>query len=327
MLTIMPIASLVDYLAGSSALHVEHEWQSWHIRPILSGNNLLFHATRDASDLAVKFFIRDERFRAQREFASLTLIDRLDSMIGPRPVYLDLDSYKHSVLVQTWIEGSVLRSPPDDDATWLQIVQTYRRVHQVLPLDAVRRGVELGPTVNHIPCEKAVSTICEFAQQIPEEYRSDALHEMLQRLGQIRIPQVRQSRCWCHGDANIRNIILTSNGVGLVDWEYSGIADPAEELAKLMSHPFALPASEERWQWLAEQYAKLNNDVDILLRIQVNYALRLAWWYVRLLFGYHILLHRTSHRLVGPRAEEEISTPENIEHYFSRAHRQLSFIS
>ena len=322
----MPFTSLVDYLADISALHVEHEWQGWHIRPILSGNNLLFRATQDIYDLAVKFMIRDERNRAQREFASLTLIYRLDSDIGPRPIYLDLDSYRHTVLVQTWIEGSVLSSPPNDDATWLQILQTYRLVHQVHPLDVFRQGVELGPIVNWMPLEKSIAIIFEFAKQLPEEHRPKTLQTLLQRLGQVRILELPQTSCWCHGDPSIRNLIMASKGVRLVDWEYSGIADPAQELAKLMAHPFAINTSEARWQWVAEQYAKVSSEADMLLRIQVNYALRLAWWCVRLLFGYHVLLQRATHRLVGSKAEEEISTLDNIEHYFSRTHRQLAHI-
>ena len=91
-----------------------------------------------------------------------------------------------------------------------------------------------------------------------------------------------------------------------------------------MAHPFARLASEERRDWVAERYADLSGEPDMLSRIQVQYALRLAWWCVRLVFGRYVLLRRPSQRLVGPVAEEEISTLENIDDYFSRAHLQLA---
>ena len=40
--------ALVAYLAQFEAACPEHEWQDWHIRPVASGNNRLFRATRDA---------------------------------------------------------------------------------------------------------------------------------------------------------------------------------------------------------------------------------------------------------------------------------------
>ena len=323
----MQLASLVDYLANLTAPYLEQEWHGWHIRPVPSGNNLLFRTTCPAADLAVKLMIRDERNRAQRELASLTLIDRLDAEIGPRPVLLDLSSHQHVALVQTWLTGQPLESPPDDDVTWLQILQTYRSVHHVQPMDIVRQGIELGPVVNPLPPDQAVDIISDFAHDLPEQYQSSVLSTLLQRLGQIRLPKVRQTSCWCHGDPNIRNVVITASGARLVDWEYSGIGDPAQELAKLMTHPVAINTTEERWQWVAEQYARLTAETDVLLRIQVSYVLQLAWWCVRLLFGQHVLLRRASHRLVGARAEEEISTLENIERYFSRTQAQLALMA
>jgi thiamine kinase-like enzyme len=115
--------------------------------------------------------------------------------------------------------------------------------------------------------------------------------------------------------------------VQLVDWEYSGVGDPAQEIAGLMTHPFACSASDERRHWVAEHYAGISGDANMLLRIHVQYALRLAWWCVRLVYGRYVLLQRPSQRLVGPRAEEEISTVEYIDRYFSRAQQWLATLS
>jgi thiamine kinase-like enzyme len=314
----MSITTIVEQLARLQAPYSEHEWRGWHIRPIASGNNLLFRATRDDQDWAVKFMIRDQRNRAQREFSALALIANQGAPVGPRPLYLDLDSYQHAVVVQTWLDGTALLAPPADDSTWSQILQVYALVHTLEPAD------EQQDVVNSLPADQTIAAIQSFAREIPPSPYAQALATLSQALDQITLPQMRASQRWCHGDPNIRNILMTATGVQLVDWEYSGIGDPAREIANLMTHPFARSMSDERRQWVVERYANISGEIDMSLRIRVEYALRLAWWCVRLLYGRYVLLQRPSQRLVGPRAEEEISTVENIEHYFSHAQRWLA---
>jgi aminoglycoside phosphotransferase (APT) family kinase protein len=320
----MSIPALIEQLAHLPTPYVAHQWRGWQIRPIISGNNLLFRATRDGADLAIKLLIRDERNRAQREFSALTLLESLGSPVAPRPIFLDLDSYRHAVLAQTWVDGHMLQSAPDDDSTWLHILQTYHAVHRIGLDDIMRQGVAFDQTVSSTLPDQAVSDIIAFARQVPPEYYAESLAGLIDALVRMRIPTIHISSCLCHGDPNVRNMIVTSSGARLVDWEYSCVNDPAHEIAALMSHPVGGSASEDRSQWIAEQYALLSGEPNMLPRIRLHYALRLAWWCVRLLFGRYVLLQRPSHRLVGPGAEEEISTLENIDRYFSRAHMQLA---
>jgi thiamine kinase-like enzyme len=317
----MSISAIVEQLARLQAPYSEHKWHGWHIRPIASGNNLLFRTTRDDQDWAVKFMIRDQRNRAQHEFSALTMLEHQGALIGPRPLYLDLDSYQHAVVVQTWVDGTALLEPPADDSTWSQILQVYALVHTLEPVDE-QQGV-----VNFVPADQTIAAIQTFARDIPPSPYAQALADLNQMLDQIRLPNVRASQCWCHGDPNIRNILMTATGVQLVDWEYSGTGDPAQEIANLMTHPFARAISDERRLWVVERYANISGEIDMLLRIRIQYALRLAWWCVRLVYGRYVLLQRPSQRLVGSRAEEEISTVENIEHYFSRTQYQLATFS
>jgi thiamine kinase-like enzyme len=313
--------ALIEQLAGLQPPYADDTWQGWRIRPIASGNNLLFRATRDDQDCAVKFMIRDRRNRAQHEFDALTLIDGLSPRIGPRPVFIDRDRYHHAVVVQTWIDGSALQAPPTDDSTWSQIVETYALVHQIHPAEAQRQGC-----ASVIPAAQTVAAIRAFAQELPATPYAAALASLLAALEQAGLPEGQPARRWCHGDPNIRNILVTPTGVQLVDWEYSGIGDPAQEIAGLLAHPFARSTSAARRKWVAERYAQLSSEPDMLARVHQQYALQLAWWCVRLVFGRYVLLQRPSQRLVGPRAEEEISTLENIEHYLSRAQRELAEI-
>jgi aminoglycoside phosphotransferase (APT) family kinase protein len=318
---------LLQHLSHLREPYPEHLWQGWHIRVVPSGNNLIFRVTRDANDWAVKFTIRDERNRAWREFKALCLLESLGLPVAPRPIWFDQERYRLPVVVQTWIDGIALNSPPADDVTWTNLLLAYHEVHQVTG-EAIRdRGIALQPCglVTEQP-EKAVAGLFKFLASIPSEDQPRDLIDLLVRLEGLTLPSIQVTRGLCHGDATVRNMLQTISGVALVDWEYSGLCDPAHEVAKIMAHPHAKDVSEDRWQWLIERYAQIAGDDSLCQRIQVQYTLALIWWCVRLVYGHSVLLQRPTHRLVGPAPEAEISSTENIEYYILRARNQLHLL-
>jgi len=317
------VRPLLDHLARGQSLTTEHSWQQWHIRPVPSGNNRLLRASCPDADWVVKFAIRDDRDRARREYNALTLLEHLAPRVAPRPVFCDPDSYLLPVVVQSWVEGVALWSPPPSDAAWRQILETYHGLHAIQPADVARLGLRAGPLLGPWAPDEQVAAIVAYARQLPPAGQSARLADLLDRLQRARFPRLPHSLCWAHGDPNVRNVILAEQGAVLVDWEYSGLSDPALEMAKLMSHALVSAAGEDRLQWLAEQYAVLSREADMLSRIRLHHALSLASWTVRLLFGYHVLLQQPSRRLVGHGPEAEISTVENIDRYFERAFRAL----
>ncbi|HTP11295.1 MAG TPA: aminoglycoside phosphotransferase family protein [Anaerolineae bacterium] len=315
---------LLRHLSDLRPPYTEHLWQSWHIRVVPSGNNLIFRATRDADDWAVKFTIRDERNRAQQEYNSLSLLEGLDIPVAPRPIYFDQEQYRLPVVVQTWIDGKPLSTPPEDDVTWSSVVLAYHNVHRVTVEVIQDRRITLPhcSLVTQQP-DKAVNGLYEFLAQVPESERPVPLIKLLAELERTSLPPIRVTSCLCHGDATLRNMLWTTDHVALVDWEYSGLCDPAHEVAKIMAHPHAKDVSEDRWQWLTQRYAQITGEDSFCRRIQVQYALALIWWCIRLVYGRSVLLQRPTRRLVGSAPEVEISSAENIERYILRARNQL----
>src|SRR5262249_7880731 len=68
--------------------------------------------------------------------------------------------------------------------------------------------------------------------------------------------------CFCHTDSRFANVIARPDGrLGLVDWEDSGLRDPARELADLMSHPNQEDLVDERdWRTFLEAYLRTRPD-------------------------------------------------------------------
>ena len=51
------------------------QWQDWHIHPVSGGmNGRVFRASGLADDVSVEFVVRDQRDRAGREWAALTML-------------------------------------------------------------------------------------------------------------------------------------------------------------------------------------------------------------------------------------------------------------
>src|SRR3954469_7257305 len=117
-----PFLPLLDHL-GRSALPADGAWREWRITRVAgAGNNLLFRASSAAHDLAIKFTIRDQRDRAGREYAALLALRSARLAIAPEPLWLDRDRYTQPVVVQSWLEGAVLHTPPDDDGEWQRLL-------------------------------------------------------------------------------------------------------------------------------------------------------------------------------------------------------------
>ncbi|CAN5816926.1 hypothetical protein BH23CHL2_BH23CHL2_07440 [soil metagenome] len=88
-----------------------------------------------------------------------------------------------------------------------------------------------------------------------------------------------QSFSRLHGDLSIGNILWKEDDVALIDWEYSRIGDPAEELAYLLTEQ---PVEATRVDVLRAAYIEAGGDPDTWRRVP-TYALYTSidsalWW-------------------------------------------------
>ena len=288
-----------------------------------SANNILYRATNDSQDFAVKFTVCDARKRARREFNALLALESCALDIAPRPVYLNEARYAQPVVVQTWLDGEVTAVPPQTDADWQQIISHYATLATVTPEKA---DVDLETAVMSMSSlQEGLDQIQWQLDQIPELHRLAMLTNLLLALPTSppsNFPTV-SPLALCRVDSNTLNFIRRPGAWASVDWEYSGWGDPAFEIADMMSHPKFMAVSATRWQWVMALYEEMTGDETAVIRIQAYYPLMLVWWVARFARSLYEVPRGLDERLVVRPIGWEIEAKEKMLAYGRLAEQAL----
>lgn len=255
------------------------EWQGWYVERVTGGrNNLLFHATRNEQDIAVKFTRRDARDRAGREFNSLSVLSTLGLAIAPLPVLLDRDRFPLPVIVQTWMKGEASAKAPANREDWTHLLEHYAVVHTIAP-DYVHRSVAHA-VMDFSSAQEAVRYVLGEIGAISEHQRPAELVALARRLELANLPawhepEITLGRC----DPFIANFIRRPAAWASVDWENSGWCDPAFEIGDLMTHPCYRTISEDTWEWYVEAAADCHpGDTNFVERVRTYRTIMQVRW-------------------------------------------------
>jgi aminoglycoside phosphotransferase (APT) family kinase protein len=274
------LAPLLAYLDREQP-DVTHRWGGWTIQSIAGGaNNRLYRATGEAADLAVKWTLRDERDRAGREYAALTLLEHAGVNLAPRAVALERDRYRQPVVVQTWLDGEVLSGPPQRDDEWQALIAHLAAVHRATA----------GEPSQFLPAAVTTATsgaegkalVAQHLARLPAEARPAPLRRLLARF-ESWVPPIWPPAPYalCRTDANWRNVLRRSGQWASVDWENSGRGDPAFDIADMLTHPAYAAVPPERWPWVVATYSAAAGDPGVSQRVRVYELVLQVWWAVR----------------------------------------------
>jgi thiamine kinase-like enzyme len=315
-----PIQNELRKLLGhlSTGLTEPERWQDWQIEPIFGGaNNLLFRATGEPGDFAIKFTIRDERDRAGREYNTLLALQDADLQLAPKPIFLDQERYEQPVVVQSWLTGEMVQKPPQTDREWSNWLHYLAMIHEVSPEHTT---VDLQNCLNNSNGAEGYAQegtlLCRTAQEEGLPLQIVELTEQLTRLPLDGWQPVHPRLC--RADHNIRNFILHGGSLKSVDWEYSGWGDPAEDIAEMMSHVTYMDVPKARWESVIEEYAALSKMENVGERIRICLAIKIVGWAVRIARSLAITEpDRTI--LTSLRGEWRVDTKAKYKYYLERA--------
>ncbi|MGJ7093834.1 phosphotransferase [Vibrio hannami] len=148
------------------------------------------------------------RMREHRLLEALSVSH--DGQLAPSPAYLN----EQGLLVE-WIDGEVAENVPLSHA---ELVGTLARVHSI--------NIHNKP----IPLFSYTAKVDGYWHQLNHLDYSPEYQELYQSYRELpNIEQVDPSLC--HLDLGGYNIIRTESGIRVIDWEYSGVADPRMDLA------------------------------------------------------------------------------------------------
>jgi aminoglycoside phosphotransferase (APT) family kinase protein len=321
-----PIFSLLDHLTQPEP-PIETTWRGWRVTRVTGGwNNLLYRATNDAHDLAIKFTRRDARDRAEREYNALLALQRAGLNLAPAPVLLEREHYRLPVVVQTWIAGQVHDAPPADNAEWMRLLEHYAALAQV-----TRANTSLALPDAVLTMKNAKDAQARVHQQLallPAEAQSTPITQLIQKMETARFPEWdAPPATLCRVDPNILNFIRRDQVWLSVDWENAGWGDPAFEIADLMTHPSYMSVSSARWEWVIGEYCRLMNDAQMETRIRTYHRIMLVWWVVRCARYLYDIPRGKDRRLVDQPAEWQANFQTKYEHYRQAACAALNDIA
>lgn len=300
----------------------EVSWKDWQITSLTGGaNNCLFRARNSFVDIVIKFAIRDERNRAEREFYSLLLLEETGLEISPKPLLLDTRTYHQPVVVQTWIEGERISHPPITDEEWQELIRYYIVVHSVI-LDANTSKIPKAYSASNLT--ECRTLIDQQLARIPNAEQPTTLQNLVCRFKETEILNWKHaSITLCRIDPNVSNFIRCETGLVSVDWEYSGWGDPAFDIADLMTHPTYMDVPASRWDWLIQTYSELSNDSSIAIRIGIYYKTLLVWWVARSARFIYEVSRGLDKRLVSHPPDWKTKTQKQYDHYLKLADKLL----
>lgn len=326
----------MDHLleAVEQAVHQTNDsftYLNWRLTKIYGGMNGLTYRVDDAHlpdhPLAVKLRKRDERHRAQREFSALQALQSLPTPVAPKPISLHLnkDDLPGDVVVAGWIHGEVLGDLGIASLTrWESILVTMSAVHTLQPADAPN----LVDAV--LPIRSIHDVIAEIEKRwarlpdgqlgeitkaeiggLVEEFKAHSMQQSHQP------SQIGLIIC----DTNPSNMIDHNGQIFIVDWENSGWADPAFDVADLLVRPQCADLTSDTRSWVLNRYAELMRSPAIPERILAYERLMLIFWLILTSNGFAV---DNVQRLAGARSFTLEQTTRQQISYLQRIERARS---
>jgi thiamine kinase-like enzyme len=249
-------------------------------------SNNLYDVWIEKQHLIAKEYLREnERVGAsEREYKALRLLEV--SGIAPKPVFHDT-SYEKPIVVYEFMEGEMWdrRRPSTEDLE--KLLQVWKRVNSIsadkqwFSKGSDRRVDEVGQEIYQRIKNYADWTAFEFEQGgVAAKKCLKIIEDRFSLLDEFasKKPVYRFSK----SDPRFANVIQRPDGgLGLVDWEDSGMRDPARELADIITHPNQEDLLEwNDWRAFVAEYAAFlqKDDAEMLDRMHLYMAIFPIFW-------------------------------------------------
>lgn len=310
--------------------------------PLGYQSNRLYDVWANGRHLIAKEFLRAEELQdaPAREFRALELLARFD--IAPRPVFFD-PALGPTVFYE-FMEGEMWDRRRPIAADLSQLAEVWLKMNAV-PTDGLwmSRGYERSFHEIEINLRARFQAYADWADAEFKPGRRavglclDVLNKS--RAATNELAECKPLLCFCRADPRFANVIARPDGrLGWVDWEDSGLRDPARDLADLVTHPNQEDLlSLDEWQAFLQPYLAVRGQLDPQLAHRMHLYLaifpifwltvlmnqgvklartgRLANWTINGLPANERLRRYLARALAWPQVEFQLETLANVEFF------------
>lgn len=269
--------------------------------PLDNQSNQLYDVWAINRHLIVKEFLKPDELQDApvREFRALELLASLD--IAPQPVlFQPLTPSLGPIIVYEFMEGEMWDRHCPTAAELAQLAEVWLKMNAASTDDMwVSRGHNLSFSEIEARFRALFQTYAAWveAEFAPGRQAVDLCFALLEsrRIVMRELSDYTPPLCFCRADPRFANVIQRPDDrLGLVDWEDSGLRDPARDLADIITHPNQEDlVSPSEWQAFLQPYIAVRGELDshLLRRMHLYLALFPAFWLA--------VLVREGMRLVG----------------------------
>jgi aminoglycoside phosphotransferase (APT) family kinase protein len=284
---------LSAFMARAMGLSPTAIWVSSR-RPLDHQSNRLYDVWADGRHFILKEYLKPDEFReaSAREFGALELLAPLE--IAPQPVLRQPEPVPPlgPVVVYEFMDGEMWDRRRPTAADLAALADVWLRMHAVSQENLwMSRGYERSFAEIGAHWHARLQAYCAWVDaEFPKgRGAADLCLAALENCRAVARELAGRSPllCFCRGDARFANVIARPDGrLGLVDWEDSGLRDPARDVADLLTHANQedlLPTDE--WQAFLQPYLTVRGAIDPQLRHRLHLYLALfpVFWLVLLI--------------------------------------------
>ena len=259
--------------------------------PLDFQSNQLFDVWHDGRHYIAKKYLKSDELAdaPRREFEALKLLAPLD--VAPQPIFYDPSLAP--IVIYQFLDGTMWDRTPPTAVQLKQLADLWLTLNS-LPTEGLwlSRGMERSMAEVMAMFHSYLTRYEKWVEAhflaglegVPLCWQLlERLPTILDKFAQLPDPPL----LFCRSDPRFANVIQRPDGrLGLVDWEDSGLRDPARDVADLLTHPNQEDLlNDDEWQAFLRPYtaAMLPKDPHFSERVHFYTAVFPVFWLLGLL--------------------------------------------
>ena len=275
-----PAALLADLRAARQAddpARLAETLEHWGLRALTGGrqNHVYAWQDPDRGPVCVKvYYKRDERRRAEREWAALNLLAERGVDEAPAPLWCDTAD-EEPVIGMTMVPGTCILESADMAAALKATAHATARIQAVAPTGILAELERIDNAAHYIA--RLTDQWPGQLQQAADDPLTADMLALLRRWHQCGDGELLlgdpSPRILSRGDANLLNWLDDEGAISCVDFEFAGYSTAAFDAADLIEHISARAVPDGIWQDLLSDLGVSPNQREVFDAAQRTCAL------------------------------------------------------